>query len=132
MINAIQNALTGLFGASKRIEATASNIANLNTAGSLEDGGQPPYSTLTTAQAAQDSGGVKTEIIPKSPGFVPAYDPDSPFANAQGEIGVPDTDLAEEGVNLTLAKTAYRANLAVIKTADEMQDELIKSFDREV
>jgi flagellar basal-body rod protein FlgC len=132
MINAIQNALTGLFGASKRIEATASNIANLNTAGSLEDGGQSPYSTLTTAQAAQDSGGVKTEIIPKSPGFVPAYDPDSPFANAQGEIGVPDTDLAEEGVNLTLAKTAYRANLAVIKTADEMQDELIKSFDREV
>lgn len=130
MINAIQNALTGLFGASKRIEATASNIANLNTEGSLEAGGQAPYSTLTTAQSAQDQGGVQTTIIPKNPGFVPAYSPDSPFANAQGEVGVPNTDLAEEGINLILAKTAYRANLAVIKTADEMEKDLLDSFDR--
>ena len=132
MINAIGIALSGLLGASKKVAATASNVANLNTAGSLEPGGQPPYGSLTTANTAQNNGGVKTEIIPKDPAFVPAYDPDSPFANSDGLIGVPNTDLAEEAVNLTLAKTAYKANLAVIKTADEMQDELLKSFDREV
>lgn len=132
MINAIGIALSGLLGASKKVAATASNVANLNTAGSLEPGGQPPYGSLTTASTAQNNGGVKTEIIPKDPAFVPAYDPDSPFANSDGLIGVPNTDLAEEAVNLTLAKTAYKANLAVIKTADEMQDELLKSFDREV
>ena len=132
MINAIGIALSGLLGASRKVEAVASNVANLNTAGSLEPGGPAPYESVTTASAAQEAGGVKTDIIPKDPAFVPAYDPDSPFANGDGLIGVPNTDLAEESVNLTLAKAAYRANLAVIKTADEMQDELLKSFDREV
>lgn len=132
MINAIGIALSGLLGASKKVEAVASNIANLNTAGALEPGGQAPYSSVTTVNTAQNNGGVKTEIIPKDPAFVPAYDPDSPFANSEGLVAVPNTDLAEESVNLTLAKAAYKANLAVIKTADEMQDELLKSFDREV
>lgn len=132
MINAIGIALSGLLGASKKVEAVAANVANLNTTGSLEPDGQAPYSSVTTANTAQGTGGVKTDIIPKDPAFVPAYDPDSPFANSDGLIGVPNTDLAEESVNLTLAKAAYRANLAVIKTADEMQDELLKSFDREV
>ena len=132
MINAIGIALSGLLGASRKVEAVASNVANLNNAGSLEPGGPAPYESVTTASAAQEAGGVKTDIIPKDPAFVPAYDPDSPFANGDGLIGVPNTDLAEESVNLTLAKAAYRANLAVIKTADEMQDELLKSFDREV
>jgi flagellar basal-body rod protein FlgC len=132
MINTIGIALSGLMGASKKVAAVASNVANLNTTGSLEDGGKAPYSTVTTTSTAQSTGGVKTDIIPKNPGFVPAYDADSPFANGDGLIGVPNTDLAEEAVNLTLAKTAYKASLAVLKTENEMQDELLKSFDREV
>ncbi|MBU0800356.1 MAG: flagellar biosynthesis protein FlgC [Alphaproteobacteria bacterium] len=133
MINAIGIALTGLFGASKRTEAAAGNIANMQTTGSLEPGGKPaPYSAVTTAQTSQSTGGVKTDIIPKDPAFVPAYDPDSPFANNDGLVGVPNIDLATEAVNLSLAKTAYSANIAVIKTVDEMQQELLNSFDREV
>lgn len=132
MINTIGIALSGLMGASKKVAAVASNVANLNTTGSLEDGGKPPYGTLTTASTAQATGGAKTEIIPKDPAFVPAYDADSPFANSEGLIGVPNTDLAEEFVNLTLAKTAYKASLSVLKTENEMQDELLNAFDRKV
>lgn len=38
-------------------------------------------------------------------------------------------DLSEEAVNLILAETQFKANLATIKTADEMSDELLGIFD---
>ncbi len=130
MIGAIQTALSGLAAATKQIGASANNIANLSTAGSL-DGDPAPYSTVQAVQQTALNGqGVSTVIVPKSPGFVPAYDPDSPFANADGMIGVPATDLAEEAVNMTMAKTAYKANAAVIRTAAEMEDDLLKMVDR--
>ncbi|MCC7305783.1 MAG: flagellar biosynthesis protein FlgC, partial [Alphaproteobacteria bacterium] len=40
MINAIATALSGLTAATKKVAATASNIANLQTVGSLEPGGR--------------------------------------------------------------------------------------------
>lgn len=36
-----------------------------------------------------------------------------------------NVDLASEVVDMTLAKTAFSANVAVIKTADEMQGSLL-------
>lgn len=134
MIGAIQTALSGLVAATKKVEAGASNIANLQTTGSLDDPGNAPYTPLTTAQktlsAADGSGlGVQSEFIAKRDPFTPAYDPDSPFANEDGLIGVPNVNLAEEAINLNMAATAYKANLAVIKTTTEMQDELLRTFD---
>ena len=38
-------------------------------------------------------------------------------------------DLSEEAVNLLLAETEFKANLATIKTADELTDELLDIFD---
>jgi len=131
MIGAISTALSGLFAASKRVEAGASNIANLTTSGALnETNGPAPYETQVTIQEAQTPG-VKTENIPKDPGFVTAYDPNSPFADNEGLIGVPNTNLAEEAVNLKLAETAYKANFATIEAASEMSDELLNTFDDE-
>ncbi len=118
--------------ASKRTEVSASNIANMQTEGSLEDGETAPYSALTTVQEAQDLGGVKAEAIPKTTPYVPAYSPDSPHANADGEVGVPNVNLAEEAVDLNLAKVAYKANLKTIQTAMEMEDDLLNIFDKRV
>lgn len=136
MINTIQIALSGLNAASRKVEAVASNIANLQVEGSLDNPEQAPYTPLQTQQTAvtDENGnglGVKTDFIPKTQPFVPAYAPDSPFANSEGLIGVPNVDLAEEAVNLTIAKNAYKANLSVIKTTEEMTDELLKTLDRE-
>ena len=41
-------------------------------------------------------------------------------------------DLSTEAINLKIAETAYRANLATIKTAGDMNDELMKMFDETV
>ena len=104
MINAIHIALSGLAASTKRVATSASNIAN-----------------LTTSEGA----GVKADTIPKNTPFVPSFDPDSPFANAEGVIGVPNTNLAEEAVNISLAETTFKANLKVIEIASELQEEVV-------
>lgn len=129
MLSAINIALSGLESATQKLNTSAANIANLQTAGSLEPGGQAPYTPVTTVQETTDNGGVATYVVPKNDPFTPVYSPDSPFANADGVIGVPNVDLAEEAVNLMIAKTTYKANLASIKTANEMSEELFRVLD---
>lgn len=131
MTNAIGIALTGLNSASLKLNASASNIANLNTVGSLTDENNAPYTPITTQSKSLGSvtGGVQTDIIPQNPAFVPAYDADSPFADENGLIGVPNINLAEEIVNIKLAEISYKANLKTIDVAGELFDELLDSFD---
>lgn len=129
MTNAIGIALTGLNSASLRLNASASNIANINTAGSLTDTNRAPYTPITTQSTALGAlGGVHTEFIAQEPVFTPAYDPNSPFADENGIVGVPNVNLAEEVVNLKLAALSYKANLSTIKVAGELFDELLDTI----
>jgi flagellar basal-body rod protein FlgC len=131
MIKSINIALSGLNAASNRLNASASNIANLHTAGALEGEGPRPFTPITTQQTTSDNGGVNSEIVARQQPFTPDFDPDSPFADENGIIGVPNVDLAEESVNLILAKLQYKANIEVIQTASELSDELLNAFDDE-
>ena len=128
MVDAISTALSGLNAATKRVEASASNIANSTTAGTLQ-GENQAFSALTVSQSSLEQGGVRAEIIPKDPGIVESFSPNSPFANEDGIIGVPNVNLAEEAVNLQLAEVAYKANIQVLNTINEINDELLNSFD---
>lgn len=132
MINAIQTALSGLQAAAKKVEAGASNIANMQTTGSLKEGEKAPYHARTVVQESQGDGGVKADVVAKQPPFVPAYDPDSPFADENGQVGVPNVDLAEEAVNINLAEIAYKANLKTFQAIKDMEEELLRSFDERV
>ena len=137
MVSSISIALTGLDAASKRLNASASNIANLQTTGSLEEGGQKPYAPVTTQHTAitDTQGGVQgvsTKMVQRSDPFVAAFDPDSPHADANGLIGVPDIDLSEEAVHMLLAETQFKASLAALRTSDEMSSELFRLFDKKV
>jgi len=40
-------------------------------------------------------------------------------------------DLSEEAINLLTAETAFKANLATIKTAEELSNELLSIFDKD-
>lgn len=44
--------------------------------------------------------------------------------------GAYEISLSEEAVRLSMAETAYKANVNVIRTATEMQDELLSAFDQ--
>ncbi len=132
MNNTLNIALTGLESATRRVTASASNIANVTTAGSLQNNENAPYTPLTTSSSTLENGGVSTRIVERtSDRFTPVYSPDSPFADDQGIIGVPNVNLTEEAVNLTIAETQYRASAQIIETTAELSDELLSIFDEE-
>ena len=139
MFNAIQTALSGLVANSKRVDASAQNIAHMNVTGSLTDPENAPYTPVTTVQESQGGaqnggarngpGGVLAENVPGDRPFVPAYAPDSPFADENGIVGAPNVNLAAEIVNLKVAEYSYKANLGALETAQDMTGELIDLLD---
>lgn len=132
MINAIGIALTGLNSASQRLNASASNIANAGTTGSLTDTNNAPYTPKDVQSKALGNGGVQTQISDRSPAFIPAYDADSPFADENGLIGVPNVDYASEIVDMKLAEISYKTNLKTIAVSKDMFEELLSTFDKKV
>lgn len=122
MIQGIQSALAGLAAASKRADIAANNIANARSSGKLDpyDGFQPQQALQTVTAA----GTPRVSARPLTPGHVAAYEPDNPDADANGLIGTPNVDLAANIVELTLAKHAYKANAATLRTIDEMSKAL--------
>ena len=137
MINSISIALTGLAAASKKINASASNIANLQTTGSLKEGEQAPYTPITVQSKANvdtqgNAQGVQTKFVPKQNPFVPVFDPDSPFADENGIIGIPNVNLAQEAININIAKIQFKANIATLLAAQKLSDELLSIFDKKI
>ena len=126
MISALSTALSGLNASSLKLEAAASNIANSSTAGSLADSENAPYSAAEVKNQ-NIAGGVVSEITEKNPGFIPSFSPNSPFADENGYIGIPNVNLDEELINSQVAKYAYQANAHVIEVTGELFDTLIDS-----
>lgn len=114
-------AMTGLAAATRRLEASASNIANMRSNGSPTPGEEPAvYAPLEVQLAAQAGGGVEASLAPSVRTALLAYDPQASFADAQGYVATPDIDLSQEMINLAMASYDFAANLAVIRTADDM------------
>lgn len=113
MISAMDNSLSGISASVKKIEASAHNTANLSTSGFKKD---------TVLQSEGETGGVVVHI---EKGLTPGPqlpEPDGSFVEGS------NVELAEEGVNQILAKTELKANLAILKTADEMEQSIIDLF----
>jgi flagellar basal-body rod protein FlgC len=64
-------------------------------------------------------------VVPPSQAI---YDPGSPFADENGNVAAPNTDLAQQLVNTQIASVSYDANLKVVETADQMQGYLLNLF----
>jgi len=131
MMQAIKIALTGMTAATKRANTSASNIANINTTSTPEDGtGKVTtgfYAQRTINEPSQH-GGVVAKSSPQNPSHTLLYDPSSPQANAEGQVAFPNVSLAEDIVQMSLAKHAYEANVNVMKTAFEMEKSMLDSF----
>lgn len=54
------------------------------------------------------------------------------IATASSVENADTVNLSEEAVNMKLGEYAYKANLATIKTAQEMDKELMRLFDERV
>ncbi|MDP2204982.1 MAG: flagellar basal body protein [Alphaproteobacteria bacterium] len=145
MTDAVSIALSGLKAQQTRLAATASNIANASTTGTVSAASpSAPASTasggplVSTASAASTvykplnvnltslaTGGVRADVSADSKGYSLIYDPSSPYANGEGMIAAPNVDLTREIVGLLEIESSFKANLAVMKTQDEMLGALL-------
>jgi flagellar basal-body rod protein FlgC len=133
MINAMTISISGLHASAARLSASASNVANARTTGTLPTNASPdapaPYVPVDVVQTSiGGSGGVAgvaVTYVPRTPAYVAAYDPGEPFANARGMVAAPNVDLAEEAVSQIAAAMSYRANLAALKLEVETAKELL-------
>ncbi|PZA10704.1 flagellar biosynthesis protein FlgC [Rhodopseudomonas palustris] len=125
-------AVSGLKAATRRLEVSASNVANQQSTGALPDtngkvpaGAQQPYRPLQVNQTDAPTGGTQTSLGTSSPATVPVSDPQAPFANADGMVAAPNVDLAQEFIGQMVAKYSYAANLATLKADKAMTKSLL-------
>jgi len=139
MTDAVSIALSGLRAQQTRLAAGASNIANASTTGTVP--AAPPSAPASTVFGGQNistvykplnvnltslaTGGVRADVTADPKGYSLIYDPASPYANSEGMIAAPNVDLTREIVNLLEIKASFKANLAVLKTQDEMLGRLL-------
>jgi flagellar basal-body rod protein FlgC len=128
--------LSGLDAARRRLEVSASNVANAGSAGALPDAatGKPgtpaPFQPLQVEQQPLPGGGTTAVVSPLDPTFVAQFAPDQPFADQQGLVADPNVDLVSERLNQLSAINAYRANLRVLQVAKDLEREAIDTLGR--
>jgi len=107
LIQSLFSALSGIRASLRRHEVSAHNVANLNT---------PGFRSARVEQAEGRFGG--TDIVSISP-----------EARALSGGGEPsDVDLAAEIANQILALRSLQANVAVLRTSDEMSEDLLDAL----
>ena len=121
-------AASGLQAAAKRLQVSASNIANMANRGAVTADGTAEgtadtglYRPGQVVQVATAGGGVRAFARPVDPAFHIVPDP----SGHGGRVAMPNVDLAEQTVEMIVAKSAYKANAAVIEVARELDDVLL-------
>ncbi len=116
---AMNTALSGLQAASTRLNVSANNVANAaSTSGEV-------YKAQRVEQTSVQEGGVKAQVQPKTPATVQYFDQNNAAANEEGVAEYPNVSLEEEVINQQIAGYDFKANLSVIRTADEMLGNLL-------
>ena len=113
-------ALSGLSAASLRLEVAANNVANAYSSGPLPgatgSGAYPPaYAAERVEQTAGPGGGTRASVAPEVPATVTAWQPDAPFADGRGQVAMPNVDLADQAVQLVMARISFAANAQMLK-----------------
>jgi flagellar basal body rod protein FlgC len=120
-------ASSGLQAAGLRLSAAASNTANANSTEPAPDGSgaRLPYTPIQVVQTAGASGGVRAELRRAPVGGLLTYQPAVAGAPAIDTFAAPGVDLATQAVEQMIALNAFKANLAVIRTAEDMTKAVI-------
>jgi len=109
-------ALSGMNAYATRMGVSANNVANAQT---------PDYQKQEAVQSAVAGGGVSVEVQDIKADSYEAYQPDSPAANQQGYVTMPNVDYATEAVEQRMDVAGYTANAAVIRTLSSMDRDLL-------
>jgi flagellar basal-body rod protein FlgC len=115
--------------ATRRLEVSASNVANVMTTGALPatngtvaTGPPQAYQPLRLNETASANGGTQTSVTAAAPSYVAISDPQAPFANQNGLVAAPNVDISLEMINQMIASYSFTANAGVLKAEDLMTE----------
>jgi len=129
---------SGMTAQSIRLNTTASNIANAESASSSVDetyrARKPWFSVLEkeiNATATDSSGFMETDaamgagvqvrgIVEKDAPLQARFQPDHPMANDDGYVYYPNVNVVEEMTDMMSSSRSYQMNVEVLKTAKQM------------
>lgn len=124
MLDSLSIAQSGMTVHRTFLDATADNIANINTARRTND--QAFQARRVVAAATNYQGATQFEagtgarvagVAFGDPVGRIVYQPENPLADAEGLVRMPDMDLGAEMTNLILAQRGYQAQTATVKSA---------------
>ncbi|MEQ8791435.1 MAG: flagellar basal body rod protein FlgC [Pirellulaceae bacterium] len=127
MLSSLDISTSALVAQRTRLDAVASNIANMSTLRD-ENGDPQPYEsrfvifqTDDTLKTRNGAVGVKVASVETSkhkPNL--RHEPNHPLADENGYVAYPHVNMTAEFVNALTATRAYEANVGVIETTKAM------------
>jgi len=126
LFNVFNIAGSAMTAQSLRLNVVASNMANADSVTSAN--GQPYRAKQVVFQAqplnpgmpAGASGVVVQKVIDDPSPMRMMYDPNSPYADAQGYVTMPNVNVVEEMTNMISASRSYQANVEMMNTTKTM------------
>jgi flagellar basal-body rod protein FlgC len=127
MFDAMRISASGLTAESLRLAVIADNLANQDSLAAPGGAGgyRRQFVVLQPIPPARPGGvgqGVRVAAVLPMPGpLTLTYDPQSPYANAQGYVATANVHLATEMSDLIAASAAYNANATAFQAAKAME-----------
>lgn len=130
---------SGMNAQSVRLNTTASNIANADTASSSTDetyrARHPVFEAsfnnmLGHAKAGlnpqEETAGVAVRgIVESDAPLQPRYEPDHPMADDEGYVYYPNVNVVEEMTNMISASRSFQMNVDVMNSAKQMMQRVL-------
>ena len=132
-MNAILSiASSGMTAAMRRLEVSASNVANAMSDGPLPSADAATQAKYPAAYAPKQveqveiaGGGTAVVVSDVTPSYVASYDPGAPFADAQGMVASPNVNIANEAVQQLVSRYTFVMNTVVVRTYEQMMKSLL-------
>jgi flagellar basal-body rod protein FlgC len=109
-----------------RLDTTASNLANADTAGTTAESAyrarEPVFATLLDRyQRGGGGSGVRVvDVVERDRPLRREYQPAHPLANEEGYVYMPNIDPVEEMANMISAARSFETNVEVLKTTKQL------------
>ncbi|HEY7772386.1 MAG TPA: flagellar basal body rod protein FlgC [Marinagarivorans sp.] len=130
---------SGMNAQSVRLNTTASNIANADTASSSTEevyrARHPVFKASFNEMLGHSKEGLNPRdetagvavlgIVESDAPLQPRYEPDHPMANEEGYVFYPNVNVVEEMTNMISASRSFQMNVDVMNSAKQMMQRVL-------
>ncbi len=122
-------AVSGMKAQAQRLRIISENMANAESVVTTKGGEPYRRQVVTFKQYVDKETGadmVKVDkVIKDQSEFIKKYDPNSPVADAQGYVSMPNVNPLIEMMDMKEAQRSYEANLSVMQTSRDLNSKIL-------